>query len=98
LMHVAIAVAIMSPIAAAASPAVIEAQARRVAVVEKVAPSVVAIFSRGGAGGGSGVLITSDGYALTNFHVTAGAGKFMQCGLNDGKIYDAVIVGIDPTG
>ena len=84
--------------ALAVDPAVLEAEAKRVEVVEKVAPAVVAIFGPGGGGGGSGVLITKDGYALTNFHVTKGAGDYMQCGLNDGKLYDAVIVGIDPTG
>lgn len=77
---------------------VIEAQERRVRVIEQVAPSVVAIFGNGGAGGGSGVIISPDGYALSNFHVTSGAGDFMKCGLNDGVLYDAVIVGIDPTG
>ncbi|MEO1999144.1 MAG: trypsin-like peptidase domain-containing protein, partial [Planctomycetaceae bacterium] len=85
-------------VAKAVDPAVVEAERSRVAVVEKVASSVVAIFARGGAGGGSGVLISADGYALSNFHVTRGAGDFMKCGLNDGKLYDAVIVGIDPTG
>lgn len=84
--------------ARAIDPDVLEAERQRVAVVEKVAPSVVAIFSPGGAGGGSGVLITADGYALTNHHVTSGAGNFMKCGLNDGVLYDAVIAGIDPTG
>ncbi len=74
------------------------AEEQRVAIVNQVSPSVVAIFSPGGQGGGSGVLITPDGYALTNFHVTSGAGNFMKCGLADGVLYDAVIVGIDPTG
>ena len=89
---------LMTSVSEAVDPAVIAAQKRRVAVVKKVAPSVVAIFAKGGRGGGSGVLITADGYAITNFHVTRGAGTFMKCGLNDGKLYDAVIVGIDPTG
>ena len=84
--------------ARAVDPRVLAAQKQRVEVVNKIAPSVVAIFGPGGRGGGSGVLITPDGYALTNFHVTRGAGTFMKCGLNDGKLYDAVIVGIDPTG
>jgi len=82
----------------AADDAVLKAQAARVAVIEQAAKSVVAVFGASGGGGGSGVLISADGYALTNFHVTAGAGNFMKCGLNDGKLYDAVIVGIDPTG
>ena len=94
---VAIAAAASSA-GAAPDSAVLEAQQRRVEVVEKVAPTVVAVFGAGGGGGGSGVLITPDGYALSNFHVTSGAGDFMKCGLNDGKLYDAVIVGIDPTG
>jgi serine protease Do len=78
--------------------AVLEAEQARIAIVEQVAPSVVCIFGRDGGGGGSGVLISPDGFALTNFHVTSGAGDFMKCGLNDGQLYDAVIVGIDPTG
>ena len=82
----------------AVDQSVIAAQERRVRVIQQVAPSVVAIFGNGGAGGGSGVIITPDGYALSNFHVTSGAGDFMKCGLNDGVLYDAVIVGIDPTG
>ena len=82
----------------AADPAVLEAQRQRIAVMERVAPSVVAVFGSDGGGGGSGVLITPDGFALTNFHVTDGAGDFMRCGLNDGQLYDGVIVGIDPTG
>jgi S1-C subfamily serine protease len=44
------------------------------------------------------VVISPDGYALSNFHVTNEAGKAMKCGMADGRLYDAVIVGIDPTG
>ncbi|MFG0333941.1 MAG: S1C family serine protease [Maioricimonas sp. JB049] len=84
--------------AAAVDPAVHEAQAERVALIERIAPAVVAIFAHGGQGGGSGVLVTADGYAVTNFHVVQGLGSFMKCGLNDGQVYDAVLVGIDPTG
>src|SRR5262245_39974169 len=71
-----------------------EAEAKRVAVIEKVRPSVVAVFGPGGQGGGSGVLISEDGYALTNFHVTQ-TRPTMQCGLPDGFLYDAVLVGLD---
>lgn len=84
--------------ASAAESDVLLAQQQRIDVVRKVAASVVAIFSPDGNGGGSGVLISPDGYALSNFHVTSATGDFMKCGLNDGKLYDAVIVGIDPTG
>jgi serine protease Do len=82
----------------AAEADVVQAQAKRVEVVNRVAPTVVAIFSADGNGGGSGVLVSADGYALSNFHVTSACGDFMKCGLNDGVLYDAVIVGIDPTG
>src|SRR5438874_6756670 len=80
------------------NPAVKSAEAQRVAVIEKARPSVVAIFSPGGQGGGSGVLIDKDGYALTNFHVVQGSGPVMQCGLPDGVLYDAVLVGLDKVG
>ncbi|QGJ71913.1 Periplasmic serine endoprotease DegP [Planctomycetales bacterium 10988] len=82
----------------AAAPEVLEAEAARVAVIQKAMPAVVAIFGGAGDGGGSGVLISPDGYALSNYHVTKPAGNAMKCGLPDGKLYDAVIVGIDPTG
>src|SRR5579884_2654153 len=74
------------------------AEAKRIAVIKKVEPAVVAVFSPGGQGGGSGVLIDKDGYALTNFHVVEGAGPIMQCGLPDGQFYDAVLVGLDKVG
>src|SRR5438874_762373 len=80
------------------NPAVKSAEAQRVAVIEKARPSVVAIFGPGGQGGGSGVLIDKDGYALTNFHVVEGAGPVMQCGLPDGVLYDAALVGLDKVG
>lgn len=84
--------------ARAVDPQVLDAEARRIAVVEKIRPSVLAIFSPDGGGGGSGVVISPDGYALSNFHVTKGAGDAMKCGMADGNCYDAVIVGIDATG
>jgi S1-C subfamily serine protease len=82
----------------AVDQAVLDAQQQRIDVIQRVAPAVVAIFAPGGQGGGSGVLISPDGYAVTNFHVVQGMDGFMKCGLNDGRIYDAVVVGIDPTG
>lgn len=82
----------------AAEQSVLQAQQARVDLIKKAAPTVVAIFSSDGNGGGSGVLVSADGYALSNFHVTSACGEFMKCGLNDGVLYDAVIVGIDPTG
>lgn len=73
-------------------------QQARIQTIQKIAPSVVCVMPAGGQGGGSGVLISADGFAISNYHVTSGSGNFMKCGLNDGKLYDAVIVGIDPTG
>ena len=76
---------------------VLAVEAARIAVVKKASASTVAVFA-GDAGGGSGVLISADGYALTNFHVAQPAGVAMKCGLDDGVLYDAVLVGLDPTG
>ncbi len=75
-----------------------ELESHRIAVIEKLKPAVVAVFAPGGQGGGSGVLIAPDGYALTNFHVVQGLGPVMQCGLADGVLYDAVLVGVDKVG
>ena len=50
-------------------------------------------FLANGQGGGSGVLMTADGYAITNYHVVEPCGEFMHCSLPDGQLYDAVLVG-----
>jgi serine protease Do len=75
-----------------------EAEAKRVAVVEKVKPAVVALLAAGGNNGGSGVVIDKDGYLLTNFHVVEATGPTMKCGLPDGVLYDGVLVGLDKVG
>lgn len=80
------------------APEVLDAQAKRIQAIERVKPAVVAVFDRGRKGGGSGVIIDERGYALTNFHVVEPTGPFMQCGLPDGVLYDAVLVGIDKVG
>lgn len=74
------------------------AERHRIAVIDKLKPAVVAVFANGGQGGGSGVVIDPDGYALTNFHVVQGVGPTMKCGLPDGILYDAVLVGLDRVG
>jgi S1-C subfamily serine protease len=79
-------------------PAVLQAEAARVATLDRISQATVAVMAPGGAGGGSGVLISPDGYALSNFHVTSECGLAMKCGLNDGVLYDAVLVGLDPGG
>ncbi|MCC9657527.1 S1C family serine protease [Rhodopirellula halodulae] len=75
-----------------------EFESARVEGIAKAKQSTVMVFVPGGGGGGSGVLISPEGYALTNFHVSSPAGTYMRCGLADGKVYDAVVVGIDPVG
>lgn len=57
---------------------------------------------QGGEGGnmpissGSGVIISSDGYIVTNNHVVDGATK-IDISLENNKRYEAVVVGTDPT-
>ncbi|MFN2384279.1 MAG: S1C family serine protease, partial [Gemmatimonadota bacterium] len=46
--------------------------------------------------GGSGVIVRSDGYILTNNHVVEG-GEAIDVVLNDGRTFDAAIVGRDPS-
>ena len=84
--------------AAELDQAVLRAEAQRIATIEKAKPAVLSIFERLGRGGGSGVVISPDGYALTNFHVVQPCGIAMKCGMADGRVYDAVLVGLDPTG
>jgi putative serine protease PepD len=72
------------------------------AVAAKASPSVVTIsVSSNSAGGtGSGVVLSADGYVLTNTHVVTldGAtsdGK-IEVTTYDGKLYKGKVVGIDP--
>ncbi len=46
-------------------------------------------------GGGSGVIITADGYIVTNNHVVDQATK-LRVKLNDGRRFDARVIGTDP--
>ncbi|MHA7986191.1 S1C family serine protease [Rathayibacter sp. CAU 1779] len=72
------------------------------AVASKVSPSVVTINVTGSqeAGTGSGVILSSDGYVLTNTHVVTLDGETGSASItvttNDGKIYKAKVVGTDP--
>ncbi|MFM8250152.1 MAG: trypsin-like peptidase domain-containing protein [Planctomycetota bacterium] len=75
-----------------------QAEQNRIAAVAKASQPTIAVFEPSGQGGGSGVVISKDGFALTNFHVVQPCGDYMKCGMNDGRLYDAVIVSIDPTG
>jgi putative serine protease PepD len=69
-------------------------------VADKVLPSVVTIAAsgQGGSGTGSGELIKSDGYILTNNHVIAIAanGGSVEVQFSDGQTEPATITGRDP--
>ena len=45
-------------------------------------------------GAGSGVIITEDGYIITNNHVISGASS-IKVTTSDGKEYDAQVIGTD---
>ena len=94
---------IISPCAGAAGvPAdiVLQAEARRVEMIERVVPSVVCVFDSLQRAGGSGVLIDPDGYGLTNYHVVAGLldSRKGLGGLADGVLYELEVLGVDVTG
>ena len=76
----------------------LEAESQRIEHIAEAVQATIAVFGPDADGGGSGVIITPDGFALTNYHVTHPCGDYMRCGLPDGKLYDAVIVGLDPGG
>ena len=65
-------------------------------VAKAVEPSVVKITSTGGRGEGvgSGDILTSDGYIVTNDHVVAGFTAYTVT-LSNGKTYSATLVGQD---
>ncbi len=83
---------------AAPPESVLQIERERIAHIAQASSAFVAVFANEGNGGGSGVVISPEGYALTNFHVAKPAGNHMKCGMNDGRLYDAVLVGLDPTG
>lgn len=95
-----VAYMLMGATADAAEPdaAVLAAESDRVATIERISKPTIAIFDAQGQGGGSGVIISPDGYALSNFHVTSASGVAMKAGLSDGRFVDAVLVGLDPGG
>ena len=72
-------------------------------VAERLGPSVanlrVSRRVRGGrvlAGGGSGVVVTPDGFVLTSAHVVAAADGGIRASFVDGREFLANIVGTDP--
>ena len=73
--------------------------AQVVQAFDHVGPAVVHItaFNKDGrgAGQGSGVIFTPDGYVLTNSHVVAGAAR-LSASLTDGQSFEATLIGDDP--
>jgi serine protease Do len=68
-------------------------------VAERLGPSVanLRIFNRRRtAGGGSGVVITPDGFMLTSAHVVAGTSARVSASFIDGSDVAASVVGADP--
>jgi S1-C subfamily serine protease len=72
-------------------------EAQREVVIAKVRPAVVQInvVTASGEGLGSGVILDSRGFIVTNNHVIAGA-KRIQVTLYDGTSLSAQLVGTDP--
>lgn len=69
-------------------------------VVEAIGPAVIGVRRTSRSrelydGAGSGVIISPDGFALTNNHVVRGAGR-VEAILHDGSVAMAEIVGTDP--
>jgi S1-C subfamily serine protease len=69
-------------------------------VAEALGPSVanlrISNRRRWATGGGSGVVITPDGFMLTSAHVVSGTGSRVRASFVDGSDLEARIVGADP--
>lgn len=65
-------------------------------IYTRCAPSIVSITTgtRTGASTGTGIILTEDGYLLTNAHVVAG-GQYVEVVTFDNRIADAALVGFD---
>jgi putative serine protease PepD len=72
------------------------------AAAAKAARSVVTVYvtNGSGAGSGSGIVLSADGYVVTNNHVVTLEGSStgtVQARTADGRLYDATVVGTDPS-
>ena len=65
-------------------------------IYKKVSPSIVSVIATtaSGTGSGSGVIMSEDGYIITNNHVVEGA-QSVTVQLSDSTQYDATIIGTD---
>jgi len=82
-------------------------EAQVIAVYENVSPAVVNITNRGYVydffmqavpqeGSGSGFVYDKEGHIVTNYHVIENAEE-LSVTLANGKVYDAKVIGADPT-
>jgi serine protease Do len=76
----------LAPLVSAVESAVVSIQTRS---------ARSSIFGGGGAGIGSGFIISADGLVVTNHHVADGNNEFVV-NLHDGRRFEATIVGTDP--
>lgn len=74
-------------------------------VVEKVNPSVVSIIgttqpraysTTGGAAAGTGIIVSTDGYVITNNHVVKGSTAISVIDSEGNKYSDVTVIGSDP--
>ncbi len=65
-------------------------------IYKKVIPSIVSIqaYSDYSGSEGTGIILTADGYIVTNHHIIAGC-AYADVVLSDGTIYEAKLVGSD---
>jgi S1-C subfamily serine protease len=76
-----------------------QGSAATAAAIAKISPALVDINAAVGYNGeqaaGTGIVLTSDGYILTNHHVVAGSTKLSVTDIGNGQTYSASVVGYD---
>ena len=86
-----------APQPATAVPATIPEANSAVDAVQKVGPAVVTVINRSaqGIGSGSGVIVSPEGYIITNNHVVEG-GRALAVVFADNSRREAELIGTDP--